>query len=81
MHKILPGDITIRKGTNGELLLDIKGIVIEHPKGKPSESGKTLQFAFASSGKTLQVGDHKGGRVTVRLEVPTDNSAPSKKLF
>jgi hypothetical protein len=81
VHKITPADITVRK-EGGKTYLDVKNILIEYPEGKKSESGKTMQFAFASSGKTLAIGQHKTGRITVRLEVPMDvPSAPTKKLW
>lgn len=81
MHKILPSDVTIKKGKDGTITMDITNIVIEHPKGKLSESGKTLQFTFASTGKVLAIGDHGNGRITLRLEVPVESSKPKKKLW
>lgn len=82
MHKILPEHVSIRKAKDGTILMDIKDIVIEHPEGKKSESGKTLQFAFASTGKTLAIGEHNNARITLRLEVPIENAKKaSKKLW
>lgn len=82
MHKIKAGDVKIKKDAKGNLSMDILNIAIEHPKGKLSESGKTLQFTFASTGKVLEIGEHKNGRITLRLEVPTGDAGEKKiKLF
>jgi len=80
--KISPADVKISKGKDGKVMLTLPPMEVENVKGKPSESGKTIQLMFASTGKALQVpGYDDPARITVRFEVVLPNSPKtSKKL-